>query len=173
MAENPQDMKVDPSKDLSGVKAVGESAATPPAQPAEPAKMPAAINPGAPAAAAAPAAAPTAASPESKEIAPVNSYIPGGLSSDVVNPVQNPSQTDHNFPFSAGQKMHEVAQYQNFFTYPLDTYYNIFDAVHYFSDENNRRRYTYEQQQVIISRIVRAAHEFGIPIEGITDKLMI
>ena len=88
-------------------------------------------------------------------------------------PNQNPAQSDQNFPFSAGQKMHEVAQYQNFFTFPLDTYYNIFDAIYYFSDEKNRNRYTYDQQQLIISRIVRAAMDFGIPIEGIREKLMI
>jgi DNA-binding transcriptional MerR regulator len=69
--------------------------------------------------------------------------------------------------------MHEVAQYQNFFTFPLDTYYNIFDAIYYFSDEKNRNRYTYDQQQLIISRIVRAAVDFGIPIEGVREKLMI
>ena len=103
----------------------------------------------------------------------VNSYIPGGLNKDVVNPVENPAQSDQNFPFAAGHRMHEVAQYQNFFTFPLDTYYNIFDAVYYFSDEKNRNRYTYDQQQLIISRIVRAALDFGIPIEGITEKLMI
>ncbi len=67
--------------------------------------------------------------------------------------------------------MHEVAQYQNFFTYPLDTYYNVTDAIHYFSDEKNRSRYTYEQQQLIISRITRAAHDFGMSIADVTDKL--
>lgn len=120
-----------------------------------------------------PAPAPAAPKAEEKAVVQVNSYIPGGLSKDVVNPVPNPAQTDQNFPFSAGHKMHEVAQYQNFFTFPLDTYYNIFDAVYYFSDEKNRNRYNYEQQQLIISRIVRAARDFGIPIEGITEKLMI
>lgn len=108
---------------------------------------------------------------EEKAIAPVNSYIPGGLNKDVLNPVVNPNQTDQNHPFGAGWKMHEVQQSQNLFTFPLDTYYNIFDAIYYFSDETNRNRYTYEQQQIIISRIVRAAHDFGIPIDGITDKL--
>src|SRR3569832_892112 len=97
---------------------------------------------------------------EEKAVVPVNSYIPGGLSKDAVNPVVNPAQTDQNFPFAAGVKMHEVAQYQNFFTFPLDTYYNVFDAIYYFSDAKNRCRYTYEQQQNIISRIVRAAQDF-------------
>lgn len=124
-----------------------------------------------------PAAAPAPAAPAApKQEAPVvkvNSYIPGGLSKDVVNPIENPAQSDQNFPFGAGRRMHEVAQYQNFFTFPLDTYYNVFDAVYYFSDEKNRNRYTYDQQQLIISRIVRAALDFGIPIEGITEKLMI
>ncbi len=101
----------------------------------------------------------------------VGGYVPGGLNKEIVKPVQNPGQADTNFPFSAGSKMHEVAQYQNFFTFPLDTYYNVFDAVAYFSDEHNRNRYTYEQQQNIISRIVRAAHDFGISIEEVTDKL--
>ncbi len=163
MAENPQGMQVDPSKDLAGLKAVGQSASTPPAQPASPATMPEAVNPG--------SSAPAVAV-ETKEIAAVNSYIPGGISKDVLNPVVNPAQSDQNFPFSSGQKMHEVAQYQNFFTFPLDTYYNVFDAIYYFSDAKNRSRYSYEQQQTIISRIARAAHEFGIPIEGITDRLM-
>ena len=106
------------------------------------------------------------------DLAPVNDYVPGGLNQAIVNPVKNPHQTDNNFPFASGHKMHEVAQYQNFFTYPLDTSYNVYDAIFYFSDENNRNRYTYEQQQIIISRIVRAAIDFGIPIEGIRDKLM-
>jgi hypothetical protein len=110
---------------------------------------------------------------EETAIAPVNSYIPGGMTKEVVNPVVNPQQTDLNHPFASGHKMHEVQQTQDLFTYPLDTYYNIFDAVYYFSDAENRNRYTYEQQQIIISRIVRAAHQFGIPIEGITDKLKI
>src|SRR5262249_12061802 len=146
-------------------------ASTPPAQPA--ANVPAGVNPGTPAPAPAPAPKPAEAAPkaEEKAVVPVNSYIPGGLSKDVVNPIPNPAHSDQNFPFSAGHKMHEVAQYQNFFTFPLDTYYNIFDAVYYFSEEKNRNRYTYEQQQIIISRIVRAAKDFGIPIEGIRDKL--
>lgn len=136
-----------------------------------PVNAPAPVTPSpAPTASAAPAAAP-APKPEDAAVVKVNSYIPGGLSKDVVNPIPNPAQTDQNFPFSAGRKMHEVAQYQNFFTFPLDTYYNIFDAIYYFSDENNRNRYTYDQQQIIISRIVRAAKDFGIPIEGIRDKL--
>jgi hypothetical protein len=148
----------------------------PPAPP--PVTVPAA-HPGAQGAAASAQAAPPVASapaapkPEEAAVVKVNSYVPGGLSKDVVNPVPNPAQTDQNFPFSAGQRIHEVAHYQNFFTFPLDTYYNVFDAIYYFSDEKNRNRYTYEQQQLIISRIVRAALEFGIPIEGITEKLMI
>ncbi len=187
--------------DLTGVNPIDNNASTPPAQP--PKNVPAAINPGStvtvspgiqlenttptPAPVTVPAAhpgaqgaatqtvtpAPAAPKPEEKAVVKVNSYIPGGLNKDVVNPIPNPAQTDQNFPFSAGHKMHEVAQYQNFFTFPLDTYYNVFDAIYYFSDEKNRNRYNYEQQQLIISRIVRAAMDFGIPIEGITEKLMI
>ena len=152
-----------------------ENATPTPAQVTVPATHPGAQGAATPTQVApAPAPAPTPV-PKAEETAvvQVNSYIPGGLSKDVVNPVPNPAQTDQNFPFSAGHKMHEVAQYQNFFTFPLDTYYNIFDAVYYFSDEKNRNRYNYEQQQLIISRIVRAARDFGIPIEGITEKLMI
>lgn len=143
-------------------KVAQENAKTPPAQPASPTTMPAGVNAGASA----------SVKPEQTAIAAVNSYIPGGLNRDIVNPIVNPAQSDVNFPFAAGQKMHEVAQYQNFFTFPLDTYYNVFDAVYYFSDAANRNRYSYEQQQNIISRIVRAAQDFGIPIEGIRDKLM-
>ncbi len=109
---------------------------------------------------------------EEKAIAPVNDYIPGGLNREIVNPVKNPNQSDTNFPFSSGHKMHEVVQTQNFFTFPLDTAYGVYDAIYYFSEEKNRNRYSYEQQQNIISRIVRAAIDFGIPIEGITEKLM-
>ncbi len=105
-----------------------------------------------------------------KAIVPAG-YVPGGLSPEVVKPVTNPNQSDTNFPFSAGHKMHEVVQYQNFFTFPLDTYYNVHEAVQYFSDPANRARYSYEQQQLIISRIVRAAIDFDIHIEGIRDKL--
>ncbi len=117
------------------------------------------------------ATAPTPAKTEAKAVVQVNSYIPGGLNRQIVNPVQNPAQSDQNFPFAAGHKMHEVAQTQNFFTFPLDTYYNVFEAIYYFSDETNRNRYNYEQQQLIISRIVRAAIDFGIPIDGIREKL--
>ncbi len=124
------------------------------------------------AAAAPPAPTPAPVKTEEKAIAPTNDYIPGGLNRAIVNPVKNPNQSDTNFPFSSGHKMHEVAQYQNFFTFPLDTAYGVFDAIYYFSDEQNRNRYTYEQQQTIISRIVRAAIDFGIPIEGIREKLM-
>ncbi|HEX2913591.1 MAG TPA: hypothetical protein VH186_22500 [Chloroflexia bacterium] len=169
-----QDPKADVSKDLTGIKSVGQSASTPPAQPANPANVPAAVNAGSPSPTLQNSATPekgAASKPEEKAITPVNTYIPGGLNPQVLNPVVNPAQSDKNFPFSAGHNMHEVAQYQNFFTFPLDTYYNIFDAINYFSDENNRDRYTYEQQQIIISRIVRAAQDFGIPIEGIRDKL--
>lgn len=127
----------------------------------------------APAVTPAPPAPPATPKAEDTAVVKVNSYIPGGLNKDVVNPIPNPAQSDQNFPFSAGHKMHEVAQYQNFFTFPLDTYYNIFDAILYFSDEKNRSRYTYDQQQLIISRIVRAAVDFGIPIEGVREKLMI
>jgi hypothetical protein len=137
---------------------------------APPAATPAPTS--APAQAASPAPAP-APKPEETAVAKVNSYIPGGMNKDIINPIPNPAQSDQNFPFSAGHKMHEVAQYQNFFTFPLDTYYNIFDAIYYFSDEKNRNRYTYEQQQLIISKIVRAAVDFGIPIEGVREKLMI
>jgi hypothetical protein len=171
MSQNEQNV----NPEAKSTNPIDNSASTPPAQPA--ANVPAGVNPGTPdpaqAAAPAPAPKPAEAAPkaEEKAVVPVNSYIPGGLNKDVVNPIPNPAQTDQNFPFSAGHKMHEVAQYQNFFTFPLDTYYNIFDAVYYFSDENNRNRYTYEQQQIIISRIVRAAKDFGIPIEGIRDKL--
>jgi hypothetical protein len=131
-----------------------------------------------PAATPAPTSAPAQAAPaapkaEETAVAKVNSYIPGGVNRALINPIPNPAQSDQNFPFSAGHKMHEVAQYQNFFTFPLDTYYNIFDAIYYFSDEKNRNRYTYDQQQLIISRIVRAAVDFGIPIEGVREKLMI
>src|SRR4051794_37543358 len=98
-------------------------------------------------------------------LAPEGGYVPGGLNKEVVKAVQNPKPADTNFPFSAGSKMHEVAQYQNFFTYPLDTYYNVTDAINYFANEKNRNRYTYEQQQIIISRIVRAAIDFGMDIE--------
>jgi hypothetical protein len=122
---------------------------------------------------AAPPPPPAAPKTEETAVAKVNSYIPGGVTRDIINPVPNPAQSDQNFPFSAGQKMHEVAQYQNFFTFPLDTYYNIFDAINYFSAEKNRNRYTYDQQQLIISKIVRAAIDFGIPIEGVREKLMI
>jgi hypothetical protein len=104
-------------------------------------------------------------------IVPEGNWVPGGLNTAVVKPVQNPNQADDNFPFSSGHKMHEVAQYQNLFTYPLDTYYNVTDAINYFADEHNRNRYTYEQQQIIISRIVRAAHDFGMEIEDVTSKL--
>jgi hypothetical protein len=108
-----------------------------------------------------------------KAIVPKGAYIPGGLNKEVVKPVhdQNPRQSDTNIPFSAGSKMHEVVQYQNHFTFPLDTYYNVFDAIYYFSNEKNRNRYTYEHQQLIISRIVRAAIDFGISIDDVTNKL--
>lgn len=148
-------------------------APAPATKPAEASGAQGAATTAVPAQAAVPAtpAAPAAPKAEEAAVVKVNSYIPGGLSKDVVNPIPNPAQSDQNFPFSAGHKMHEVAQYQNFFTFPLDTYYNIFDAIYYFSDEKNRSRYTYDQQQIIISRIVRAAKDFGIPIEGIRDKL--
>lgn len=164
MSQNEQNV----NPEAKSTNPVDNSASTPPAQPA--ANVPAGVNPGK---AADPTPKPPEPAPkaEEKAVVPVNSYIPGGLNKDVVNPIPNPAQSDQNFPFSAGHKMHEVAQYQNFFTFPLDTYYNIFDAIYYFSDENNRKRYTYEQQQIIISRIVRAAIDFGIPIEGIRDKL--
>lgn len=142
-----------------------------PAAPTVPGAFGNAAVPATPVQGASPTPAPAAPKAEDTAVVKVNSYIPGGLSKDVVNPIPNPAQSDQNFPFSAGQKMHEVAQYQNFFTFPLDTYYNIFDAIYYFSQEKNRNRYTYEQQQLIISRIVRAAKDFGIPIEGIRDKL--
>ncbi len=105
----------------------------------------------------------------SKEIVPAT-YIPGGLNPAVVKPVTNPYPAESNFPFSAGHKMNEVAQYQNFFTFPLDTYYNVHDAIAYFSDPANRDRYTYEQQQLVISRIVRAAIDFDIDIDEIREK---
>jgi hypothetical protein len=142
-----------------------------PSNPAVPGAFGNAAVPATPVQAATPTPAPAAPKAEETAVVKVNSYIPGGLNKDVVNPIPNPAQSDQNFPFSAGQKMHEVAQYQNFFTFPLDTYYNIFDAIYYFSEEKNRNRYTYDQQQIIISRIVRAAKDFGIPIEGIRDKL--
>ncbi len=104
-------------------------------------------------------------------IVPDGAYMPGGLNKNVLKPVVNPKLASDNFPFSAGSNMQEVVQYQNLFTYPLDTYYNVTDAISYFSDAKNRERYTYEQQQNIISRIVRAAHEFGMEIEDVTDKL--
>jgi hypothetical protein len=110
---------------------------------------------------------------EEKAIAPVSEYVPGGLNPAALKAVKNPNQSNDNIPFSAGHNMREIVQYQNFFTFPLDTTYNVYDAVSYFSDEKNRNRYNYEQQQIIISRIVRAAIDFGIPIEGIRDKLMI
>lgn len=104
-------------------------------------------------------------------IVPEGTYIPGGLNQSVVKPVQNPKLASDNFPFSAGSHIEEVAQYQNLFTYPLDTYYNITDAIRYFSDPKNRDRYTYEQQQIIISRIVRAAQDFGMDIPDVSDRL--
>ena len=164
----------------TGPKPNPEQGLTPPAQPAK--NAPEGINAGEakPIAAATPAAtvpaaaAPAAPAKTETAVVKVNTYIPGGLNRDVVNPsTPNPSQSDQNFPFAAGHKMHEVVQSQNLFTFPLDTYYNVFDAVYYFSDEKNRNRYTYEQQQNIISRIVRAAIDFGVPIEGIREKLRI
>ena len=172
--------------DLTGIKSQpDQGGVTPPAQPAQ--NAPESVNPGtpnvppvaagaspapsaAPTGSPAPATAPAPAKTEEKALAPTG-YVPGGLNRDILKAVPNPSQTDQNFPFAAGHKMHEVAQTQNFFTFPLDTYYNVFDAIYYFAEEKNRNRYTYEQQQNIISRIVRAAQDFGIPIEGIRDKL--
>jgi hypothetical protein len=107
---------------------------------------------------------------DQKALAPVQ-YVPGGLNPEIVKAVNNPKQSSQNIPFSAGLKMQEVKDYQNFFTFPLDTSFNVFDAIAYFSDAANRNRYSYEQQQNIISRIVRAAIDFDIPIDGIRDKL--
>src|SRR5436309_646743 len=140
MSENPN-TPAEPVKPVDNPHVEANKTTNPPAQPAQ--NVPAGVNAGSPAPAA------PAPKPEEKALAPVNSYIPGGLNREVVNPVPNPAQADDNFPFSAGHKIHEIAQYQNFFTYPLDTYYNIFDAIYYFSDEKNRNRYTYEQQQII------------------------
>lgn len=107
---------------------------------------------------------------EQKALAPIQ-YVPGGLNPEIVKAVNNPKQSSQNIPFSSGLKMQEIKDYQNFFTFPLDTSYNVFDAIAYFSEEVNRNRYSYEQQQNIISRIVRAAIDFDIPIDGIRDKL--
>lgn len=146
-------------------KVAEEKSYTPPAQPTPAQKAPEGVNAGQPASA-------SATKSEEKALAQTGNYVPGGLNAEIVNTTtKNPAQSDQNFPFATGHKMHEVAQYQNFFTYPLDTYYNVFDAIYYFSDEQNRNRYTYEQQQVIMSRIVRAAQDFGIPIDGIREKL--
>ncbi len=160
------------ASDLSGVKAnpPGHSATTPSAEPAQAQSIPEGLNAGQQNPSPTPAPAP--ATTEQKAIAPVNDYIPGGMNKEIMNPVKNPNPTDLNTPFSTGHKMHEVAQTQDLFTYPLDTYYGVFDAISYFSDEKNRNRYNYEQQQAIISRIVRAAQVFDIPIEGIRDRLM-
>lgn len=117
----------------------------------------------------------TPAQPENKDetalAKPV--YTPGGISKEAFKPVENPNQSDTNFPFSAGRKMHEVQQSQNLFTFPLDTAYNVLDAIAYFSNPVNRERYTYDQQQLVISRIVRAAIDFGIDIEGVREKIMV
>ncbi|MEI7556720.1 hypothetical protein [Candidatus Chlorohelix sp.] len=107
---------------------------------------------------------------EEKALAPVT-YVPGGLNPSVVKANVNPTPSNQNHPFAAGLKINEVMNYQNFFTFPLDTEGNIFDAITYFSEAENRNRYSYEQQQLIISRIVRAAIDFEIPIEGVREKL--
>jgi hypothetical protein len=108
---------------------------------------------------------------QEKSLAPAQ-YIPGGLNKDLVKPVTNPSQTEQNHPFAAGLKIHEVKDYQNFFTFPLDTAYNVVEAITYFSDPANRNRYTYEAQQLIISRIMRAAIDFDVPVDGVRDKFL-
>ncbi|MEI6043005.1 MAG: hypothetical protein WCS37_01320 [Chloroflexota bacterium] len=106
-----------------------------------------------------------------KALVPEGVYLPGGLNQEAIKPIPNPKLSNSNFPFSAGAKIQEVVQYQNLFTFPLDTYYNVFDAIFYFSTEKNRNRYTYEHQQLIISRIARAAIDFGISIDDVTEKL--
>jgi hypothetical protein len=82
----------------------------------------------------------------------------------------NPNPSTHVIPFLAGHKYHETAQADNFFTLVLDSSQHIHDAIAYFSDEQNRSRYNYDQQQLIISKIVRACQEFGIELEGISNR---
>ena len=82
----------------------------------------------------------------------------------------NPHPSFELNPFLSGHKYAEVSQYDNFFTLPLDSSQHIFDAISYFSEEKNRNRYTYDQQQLIISKIVRACQEFGINLEGISNR---
>jgi hypothetical protein len=101
------------------------------------------------------------------------SYMPKGISPALIKEVENPNPSDINFPFAAGQKMHEVMDYQNHFTLPVDTAYSVIEAIEYFSNEKNRERYTYDQQQLIWSRIARAAMDFGIDIEDVTDKIKV
>jgi hypothetical protein len=100
-------------------------------------------------------------------------WSPGGIIHDPAKSAENPRPSDENFPFAAGQKMHEVMQYQNHFTLPVDTAYSVHEAIEYFQNPKNRERYTYDQQQLIWSRIVRAAIDFGIDIDGVTDKIKI
>jgi hypothetical protein len=81
----------------------------------------------------------------------------------------NPQPSTKVNPFLAGHRYNETAHADNFFTLVLDSSQHIHDAIAYFSDSTNRNRYTYDQQQLIISKIVRACQEFGIEIEGISS----
>lgn len=86
--------------------------------------------------------------------------------------VPNPNPSMQVSPFLSGHNYSETAQYDNFFNLVLDTSAHIYEAIAYFSDEKNRNRYTYDQQQLIISRIVRACQEFGIDLEGVSNRLL-
>lgn len=125
-----------------------------------------------------PPAQPTAATqqPQTPVKAEPQRAMPQGVvqaqENNILN-IPNPHPTTNVSPFQAGHKYNEVAQYDNFFNLALDSAQHIFDAVAYFSDEKNRSRYTYDQQQLIISRIIRACQEFGISVDGVSNRLLI
>ena len=82
----------------------------------------------------------------------------------------NPHPSMQLNPFQSGHNYNQVSQSDNFFTLVLDSSQHIHDAIAFFSEEKNRNRYTYDQQQLIISRIVRACQEFGIELEGVSNR---
>ena len=109
---------------------------------------------------------------------PTNSLAQPG--SNPAAPVVRPKR-EFTPPYTGGYPSGSVTIYKDgapvvrsldpLFAYPLDTANGVYDAVAFLSDDENRARFTSDELQLVIGRIVHAAQDFGIEIEGISNRI--
>ena len=107
---------------------------------------------------------------------PTNSLSVQGT--DPATPVAR-KKRPFNPPYIGGYSAGEVTIYKDgeattrrldpLFAFPLDTSNGVYDAVAYLADDENRARYTTDELQLVIGRVMRAAQDFGIEVEGISN----